>query len=477
MGVALENARLFDETKRLLSETNERAAELALINDVQHGLAQKLDRQSMYDLVGDRIQAIFDAQIVDIAVVEPEHDQVRFLYTIERGVRFPEESLPIIGPRRHVIETRKPLVFNRDVQTQVALLGQEPGMTSGEQPLSAVWVPLVVGDEVRGIMSLQNIDREDAFSDSDVELLTTLAASLSVALENVRLIDETRQRLAELATVNEVGQALSSQLDLERRSSSWSASRCAGRSRPTSATSHSTTRRARRDRVPLLQRVREADRPGAVRIRRGPDVADLISQREPLLLNRESDWDAIGTRGVGTACQVLPRRADPRRRPSDRGDQRPEHAAGGSLRRVRRPPSVDDRGQRRRRDPERPAVPGGAPPRRRDGGPRRGRPGDLGDARRPSRPRADRRAGPWSSCSADSVALFLADRRARHVPSDPRHRRAGRCAAGGHDPRGRGDHRRRHPPTGARVRQRHRCRTPGRSRSPAPRSTTLRSSG
>ena len=71
LGVALENARLFDETKRLLAETNERAAELALINDVQHGLAQKLDMQSMYDLVGDRIQAIFDAQIVDIAVVEP----------------------------------------------------------------------------------------------------------------------------------------------------------------------------------------------------------------------------------------------------------------------------------------------------------------------------------------------------------------------------------------------------------------------
>ncbi len=29
MGVALENARLFDETQRLLTETNERAAELA----------------------------------------------------------------------------------------------------------------------------------------------------------------------------------------------------------------------------------------------------------------------------------------------------------------------------------------------------------------------------------------------------------------------------------------------------------------
>ena len=37
------------------------------------------------------------------------------------------------------------------------------------------------------MISLQNIDRRHAFSDADVELLTTLAASLSVALENARL--------------------------------------------------------------------------------------------------------------------------------------------------------------------------------------------------------------------------------------------------------------------------------------------------
>ena len=45
LAVALENARLFDETQRLLAETNERAAELAIINSVQQGLAEKLDMQ------------------------------------------------------------------------------------------------------------------------------------------------------------------------------------------------------------------------------------------------------------------------------------------------------------------------------------------------------------------------------------------------------------------------------------------------
>ncbi|MEO6896614.1 MAG: GAF domain-containing protein [Caldimonas sp.] len=47
MGVALENARLFDETQRLLKETEQRNAELALINGIQQGVSAKLDFQAI----------------------------------------------------------------------------------------------------------------------------------------------------------------------------------------------------------------------------------------------------------------------------------------------------------------------------------------------------------------------------------------------------------------------------------------------
>ena len=59
MGVALENARLFDETTRLLKETEQQKAELGVINSVQEGLAKELDMQAIYDLVGDRIRELF----------------------------------------------------------------------------------------------------------------------------------------------------------------------------------------------------------------------------------------------------------------------------------------------------------------------------------------------------------------------------------------------------------------------------------
>ena len=61
MGVALENARLFDETKRLLTETDERAAELAVINEIGSALAEQLDIRGDVELVGERIRSIFSS--------------------------------------------------------------------------------------------------------------------------------------------------------------------------------------------------------------------------------------------------------------------------------------------------------------------------------------------------------------------------------------------------------------------------------
>ena len=85
------------ERTRLMNETRQRSAELALVNDVQRGLAERLEMQAMYDLVGDRIQEIFDAQVVDIGILDPSSELIHFPYTIERGVRFPDEPIEVIG--------------------------------------------------------------------------------------------------------------------------------------------------------------------------------------------------------------------------------------------------------------------------------------------------------------------------------------------------------------------------------------------
>jgi signal transduction histidine kinase len=215
MSVALENARLFDETQHLLKETEQRAAELAVINSVQAALAAELDIQGIYDAVGDKIRSIFNKADVWIRTYDPKTGLIRCPYCVQRGKRLSLDPYPVPerGFSTHVLRTRETLVINDNIDGAYEKYGGQvlPG-TRREK--SCVWVPLVVGEEARGIVNLFDSEREHAFSDSDVRLLQTLANSMSVALENARLFDETQRRSRETAALAEVGRDISSTLEL-----------------------------------------------------------------------------------------------------------------------------------------------------------------------------------------------------------------------------------------------------------------------
>jgi PAS domain S-box-containing protein len=206
LSVALENARLVHETRQ-------RNAELGLITSVQEAIAGELDAQAIYDAVGDRIRDAFDAQVVSIATVDEASGLVHYPYLIERDERLQAEPRPLAGFAKHVLETREPLLLVENLEAESERYGSR--IVAGDMPRSVLFVPLVAGGKATAVISLQNIDREHAFDEADRQLLTTVAGSVSVALENARLVNETRQRVSELGTVNSVGQALSSELELD----------------------------------------------------------------------------------------------------------------------------------------------------------------------------------------------------------------------------------------------------------------------
>jgi len=210
MSVALENARLFDETEQ-------RNAELAVINSVQEGLVAEMDLQGIYDLVGDRIRDLFDAQVASIATFDHENNTERFQYYYEDGKRFYPEERSYDKIRNWLIQNKKLLLVNEDAdETIYQITGEGKSTVPGTRlPKSVLFVPMVIGDDVRGYVSLQNLDHEHAFPESDVRLLSTLANSMSVALENARLFNETEQRNAELAVINSVQQGLVAEMDMQ----------------------------------------------------------------------------------------------------------------------------------------------------------------------------------------------------------------------------------------------------------------------
>jgi GAF domain-containing protein len=213
VGAAIENVRLFQAKQQ-------RNAELAIINSLQDALVSKLDLQAVFESIGEKVCEVFSVQVVDIVTYDQASNLISMPYSYEKGDRSVIEPREPYGFRLHVISSGEPLLINEKFAALAAQYNNP--ILTGACPKSALFVPLLVEDNVKGIISIQDLDREHAFSDSDVRLLQTLANAMSVSIENARLFDETQrllketeQRNRELSIINNIQQSLASKLDYQ----------------------------------------------------------------------------------------------------------------------------------------------------------------------------------------------------------------------------------------------------------------------
>ena len=120
MGVALENARLFDETARLLDETKQRATELSTVNNISQTLASQLNPEDLIKIVGDQLRDLFKANVVYLALLDPSTKIIYFPY------QYGDDLTPMKlgeGLTSQVLLTGKSLLINKDVDEQTIRLG------------------------------------------------------------------------------------------------------------------------------------------------------------------------------------------------------------------------------------------------------------------------------------------------------------------------------------------------------------------
>ena len=223
MGIAIENARLFDETQRLLKETEERNAELAIINSVQEALAVKLDMQGIYEAVGDKIREIFNADTTFIAFHDMENDRIVAPYYIDKGIRPSITSRPYgKGLNEVIIESGKPLLLNTyDETAKAGAFNIASPDSDKDLNQSFLGIPIFRNGKAIGAAAVQSY-RQFAYDQNDQRLLATLTNSMGVALENAQLFDETQrllketeQRAAELGAISTVTQALVAETEMD----------------------------------------------------------------------------------------------------------------------------------------------------------------------------------------------------------------------------------------------------------------------
>jgi PAS domain S-box-containing protein len=193
---ALVQGFIIDITTRKMAEEelSRRIAELHAVHGVSKSLIHKTDLQKLIYETGEQIRLTFNANNVLIALHDPNTNQINFPYDYEDTIYRPNMSVKYgEGITTHIMEMKKPFFIHKDWDKEAKYLSVIK--TNMIPILSSLAVPIMIDERVLGLITLESTEREYAFNETDVPLLSTIAANLAVAIENTRLQDSLKQEL------------------------------------------------------------------------------------------------------------------------------------------------------------------------------------------------------------------------------------------------------------------------------------------
>jgi GAF domain-containing protein len=232
--IAIENVRLFKELEarnKDLGETLERQTATA---DILRVISQaQTDAQPVFEAIADSAKRLLDAW--SVLVFRCDGELVRL--AAARGGRpgsseaimerlGAEWSRPVGLTGRTMLTRTVQQIVDVETDTSWGPLSSSAGPGLRENARERGWrstiqVPMLRGNDVVGIIGVTHAQPGE-FSPAEIALLQTFADQAVIAVENARLLTELHERTQELqrsvgqlTALGEVGQAVSSSLDLE----------------------------------------------------------------------------------------------------------------------------------------------------------------------------------------------------------------------------------------------------------------------
>jgi GAF domain-containing protein len=149
-----------------------------------------------------------------IGLYDPARSEVDFVINVSESV-IDQHIVTLAadqGLTGYILRTRRSLLFNDNVDEWLA----EQGLTFiGEAARSWLGVPMLLGDQVLGVMAVQDYTSPQAYTEHDRDLLQAFSVQAAIAIQNARLFEETTRRVTELQALNTIGQILGSSRELQ----------------------------------------------------------------------------------------------------------------------------------------------------------------------------------------------------------------------------------------------------------------------
>jgi len=217
--VADQAAAMLDKA-RLYRGMEERARQLAALNEVGSVITSTLDLSAVLRLIMDKAVELLQAEAGSLVLADQDTGALDFEVTAGPGSpdlvgdRLP----PGTGVLGAVVEEGQSIII-RDAQTDprwYAGVDERTGFVTH----SMIAVPMVSRGRVVGVIQLLNRLDGVPFDEDDERLLTAFAANAAVSIENARLFTQTDQALAarveELSMMQRIDRELNATLDYNR---------------------------------------------------------------------------------------------------------------------------------------------------------------------------------------------------------------------------------------------------------------------
>lgn len=210
LSLALENARLFQETQK-------RAEELTVLNELGRELASQLDIHGIAESVYRHTSRLMDTNNFFLATYDDIEQTLTYPLVINEGQRIQVPGRSLAGGLSdYVIRSKKPLYIPENVIGKMKELGIE-FLSIGDDSPSLCWLgsPLLSGQKVVGLIAVQSTTRAQLYTPQHRDLLTAIGSQVAIAIENARLFQQTEERNRQLSALNEIISSASQSLDLE----------------------------------------------------------------------------------------------------------------------------------------------------------------------------------------------------------------------------------------------------------------------
>lgn len=215
LGQAFENARLFEAEHRAREAEAQRAEQMSLLRDMADIGASAIERRRAAALQLDLLRRRLALQGAYVFTLDAEGEHLELLagagLSLDVFEQYGPLSLNDDATLARVYRAKEPLVI-RDVAAE----GVSPRVKEVLNALgtrSVAIFPLIAKNEAIGTLAVAS-DQPNAFSEDDIELLTSVATEMALGLLNAQLFEAQALRRRRIEALHGVMEAAVSSLEL-----------------------------------------------------------------------------------------------------------------------------------------------------------------------------------------------------------------------------------------------------------------------